>query len=135
MKTTMKMVVAMMFGVALLVGVMGTETKAATLTKEELNVYAAELELEEDLKEGFTEYSEAFRRAISYDIYSEEMSGDIWDIEVDFTFYKKYTYEVHFIYDAREDDMLTEYGVIDGVRVDDDEFEDIVEQKFPELFV
>ena len=134
MKKAMKMVVAMMFGVALLVGVMGTETKAATLTRAELNVYGAELEIEEDLEEGFMEESEAFRRAVSYNVYSRELGGDIYDITVEFEVYKRYTYECHFIYDAVEDDGLGAYGIIDGERVDEDDFEDIVMGKFPELF-
>lgn len=130
-----KMMVAVLALVVLVVGIGTTEAKAATISKEELNVMLMEVEFEEEFEKGAADESLAFNRAVELEATHEEIGSGIYDIQLRFVFYKKHVYDAHFIYDAIEDDDLTEYGIIDGVRYDMDDWEDIIEAKFPELFV
>lgn len=135
MNKTMKKLMVVVLAVAAMVVLVAAEAKAATISKEELNVLTMEVEFEEEFKKGAADESVAFNRAVELDATHEEIGPGIYDIQLRFVFYKKHVYDAHFIYDAFEDDDLTEYGIIDGKRYDMEDWEDIIEAKFPELFV
>lgn len=133
MKRMITMMLTVMMVMSFGMNVKAEETVSKTLienrVRREVSYY------EYTMAEALDEEQEALARALEYNVTSKKLNENgIYDICLEFVFYKKYHYEYHYIFDAVEDYTEIEYGIDTyGYRRDTDEIDEIIINKFPEL--
>lgn len=104
------------------------EARTTGFSKAERNVLKVIFEIEESLEDE----DEEIKDACSVETDYTDLGYGIYDITLIFHV-KKDTYEAHIIYDGEEDEEVVTYGIMDGQRIDIDEWGEIVEAHYPEL--
>lgn len=118
--------------VATIIMALGFVMPVAAATVEETRVKCKKAELEYEIFEDLME-EEKLCGAIDFTVEYEEIGKGIYDICLTYIVYTKHVYEFHWVYDAVEDDDLTEYGIYNGRRYTSDDITDMFEIQFPEL--
>ena len=104
------------------------ESRTTGFTKAERNVLKVIFEFDESYEDQSEEIKENCKVISDY----TDLGYGVYDIKLLFNI-KKDTYEAHMIYDGEEDEELVSYGIIDGERIDIDEWNEIIESRYPEI--
>ena len=106
------------------------EAKKIEYSKAERNVLKIVFEMQDDYEDLEEEEKKTFT---SFDYEYTDLGFGIYDIKLIFGL-KNDLYEAHIIYDGLEDEDIAMYGVLDGERIDIDEWNDILETKYDIVF-
>jgi len=107
------------------------EAKKTEYVRAERNVLRMTFEWQDDYDDMEEEEKEIFT---SFEYEYTELGFGIYDIKLIFGVKNVDTYEAHMIYDGIEEEELVTYGVLDGDRIDIDEWNDIIETKYGIVF-
>lgn len=106
------------------------EAKKIEYSKAERNLLKVVFEIQDDYDDLDEEEKEILT---SFDYEYTELGFGIYDIKLIFGV-KNDTYEAHMIYDGIEEEDILIYGVLDGERIDIDEWNEIIETKYGIVF-